>query len=116
MRKVLSFIGIAFISILISGCAFLFSSVGDVWVMNCEHGTLNVSVTYEDSTAKYTIIAEPEAGYELLEDNVFVYEHDNSSLGFSIGIKTRKSNEFYFSCEKKYDLIINARFTQVESE
>lgn len=116
MKKFFNLFLTVFIIVFLNSCAFLSGSIGDVWVMESEHGKLNVSVTYENTTASYTIVAVPEAGYELLEDNVLVYKHDDTSFEYSIGIKTRDANEFYFSCDKKYDLVVNAYFTKVESK
>lgn len=116
MKKYLSIISIISLLLFLTGCSFLIKR-GTAWVMECEHGSLNVDVEMINSSeVKYTITAFPEEGYCLLRDNLYTGENRKKNIGsLWSNVEQISDNVFTITCNYDNSIIISAVFTKKEA-
>lgn len=116
MKKISIFI---FSSLLLffSSCSYLFNNHGQTWVVDCEHGRLDVTAVVDGEILNYTIYAFPQEGHCLLPENLFVYKSLSTTISiYTYPVIETGKNEYSCTVEKNADYIITAYFTELENE
>lgn len=115
MKKILFLALFAFLLVSCSENAFL--DYGEAYVAECEHGSLSVEQKvmkkYQDTLYYYyVVIANPDEGYCLKPENLFVNHLNKDYLGSSLEVYENSENYFSFSTGISDDIFISAYFTK----
>ncbi len=105
-----------FILFLISSCSLIQNLNTYINVYDCEHGSLEVKIMEENlAQITYLIIAHPDTGYCLQNNNLYIFDYDDYKYRYIAG-KTDKDNCFTLTADKKTKLTISAFFTKIGQE
>ena len=97
-------------------CSFLPNMISNICIYDCKHGKIEVRCISETiETNEFLVTGYPDAGYCLLEKNVYIYDYNNKQQIHATTLSDQK-NAFKFSATYNTNITISAFFTKVTQE
>lgn len=102
--------------LIFTSCSFLPNMTSYICIYDCEHGKIEVQCISETiETNEFLVTGYPDAGYCLLEKNVYIYDYENRAQIHATPLTDQK-NVFKFSADFYRKITVTAFFTKETQE
>ncbi len=103
-------------TVILSSCSFMQSYNTEIYIYDCEHGRIEVSLISENTDEiDFLVTAYPDEGYCLLADFLHIYDNSKEKEILLTSI-SKQNNSYKFSANHQSKITVTALFTKITQE